>query len=149
MTEAKLASGVIQADDFIPIYLADAVGQGTWAVNTDINQYPLAFLFTNNASVTDADNFTINVYLPTGTYTLKIVGFHNTNGAIIDVDIDDTEVHSFDEYNASSGAELTSVTGVEIGSSGIHTIKFRVDGKNASSSGYKGYLTAIRFSKTA
>jgi len=126
----------------------DSIGQGTWSYGSFGGNQFLNGVFTNSAAPADGDNVSYKVYLAKGTYTLIVFGGKDTNAGIMDIDIDGTEVASFDQY---ADTQTTNVrfekTGINITSDGIKTLRFRVDGKNANSTDYiirVSYIVLIR-----
>lgn len=124
------------------------IGAGTWTFTALSGQFLSGPFF--NSSGADLDNITYNVYLAAGTYTLRLLGAQYTSSGIVDIDIDAAEVGSVDQYASSNTPNhIYTVTNISIAASGAHTIKVRVDGKNASSSGYRAALGAICLWRTA
>jgi len=68
--------------------------------------------------------------LNAGEYLLAWLAWKSTTACIQDIDLDDTEIISFDNYTASLGWHHRS-TLLTIETSGVHSIKFRTHGKNA------------------
>lgn len=121
----------------------DSIGQGTWVL-TVAASHPLNFQF-NNTSNTDLDNISYKVYLAAGTYTLRVIHYKSDSQGIVDIDIDGVEKASVDCYAAVVDYDaILSQTGIVIATSGLKTIKFRLDGKNGASSSY-----GFRFSEFA
>lgn len=73
-----------------------------------------------------------------GTYTLKLHTYKGTNAGIVDFTLDGaTLLSNVDFYDGSSGFNfLVTNTDLVIATSGLHTLRSVVDGKNASSSGF-------------
>jgi lysophospholipase L1-like esterase len=87
-----------------------------------------------------------------GMYTIGIAHRASTNRGKYDVYIDGAlqgTGGSFDGYQASLQDRHDSVSNFYIGTSGLHTIRFRMSTKHASSTGYVGSLSAIVISRTA
>jgi hypothetical protein len=126
----------------------DAVGQGTWAIaiNTGL---PFNGRFSNVSASADGDNFSLNFRCASGVYTLQFNAAKDGSWGILDIDIDDVEVGSFDLYaGVADYNNVEEVTGISLGR-GEHTLKFRIDGKNASSSDYNVFLQGIALKRTA
>lgn len=122
--------------------------QGTWVYAGDADQ--LCDGGITNSSDTDADEIVYKQYLAKGTYTLMVLTTKNTDQGILDVYIDAAEVASEDLY-AGSGSKNHEMrqAGIVVAASGLKDIKFKVDGKNGSSSGYTARLTYFAFYRTA
>lgn len=125
-----------------------SIGQGTWIIITSPDQWRYGSMY--NSSHTDGDNISFKVYLPKGTYTLWIMDATTNNEGIADVDINGTEVASFDWYSASlTNNVIKSQASIAIATTGLYTLKYRVDGKNASSSDYYVGIQQIVLWRTA
>lgn len=124
----------------------DVVGQGTWVllINTSFIYNCLFY----NSSGADADNFTVDFRCPAGTYTLRANMSKNTNRPLVDIDVDGSEEHSVDLYAALDVLNIEEVTGLVL-AEGAHTLKFRADGKNGSSSSYLFTVEGISLQRTA
>jgi len=128
-------------------WLYDSIGSGSWAPGVDPGM--MFNYFFQNTSLEDGDDFRIKCFLSAGTYTLKTIYERGGGKAIIDIYIDADEVHSIDMYGAAQKNTLDVEYNIVVASSGVKTIKFLVDGKNASSSNYYCTLNLITFSRTA
>jgi hypothetical protein len=124
---------------------ASEFGQGTWewASSSTYSYYTMWY----NTSNGDGDNLSFKVFLAKGTYILRLVTIKDTNRGILDFDLDGVEIASFDLYGAFNNVILGA--GFVVAESGLKTLKARVDGKNASSSGYFGPITMIGLFRTA
>ena len=149
----KAAAGGGGADqDTSPIYwnmittVPDVVGQGTWTITLH-GSYPYNGFLINTSN---GDNITLNFYAPAGTYELNFNNPLGSNRGIVDIDIDAVEKGSFDGYAAANNfINISQLTGIVIGTSGAHTLKFRIDGKNGSSTAYLILLSGIHLLRTA
>lgn len=126
----------------------DSIGQGTWILEGDAG-YLLNHRL-RNTTADNGDNISYKIYLVPGTYTLVV--YFTTAGAcaIADVDIDAAEVASWDLYSAAETKLVRKIqTGISIDSAGLKTLKFRADGKNASSTDYNVPIEGIMLWRTA
>jgi len=123
------------------------VVQGTWELVSNSDYFSAKGWY--NSSLNNGDEIHYNVYLAAGTYRIWLVYVRYTDRGILDIYVDDTEVASFDMYGSSSQCEITSDSGNTISTSGLKTIKLKVDGQNASSSGYHARINALIFERTA
>lgn len=112
----------------------DSMGQGNWEYVYEQYGYTEGLIY--NSSNTDGDNISYIVSLPKGTYTFILFGKTHPAYGIVDIDINDTEVASFDLYGTNTDNVRQVETGIEITESGVKTLKLRVDGKNPSASNY-------------
>ncbi len=123
-----------------------SIGQGTWAWNNGAYYF---YGFWQNSSVTDGDNFTINVPLRAGTYTLDLYCYKGSAFGIVDVYVDAVEIASFDTYDAGGTGAVMTDAGNVISATGLKAVKLQIDGKNGASSGYACSISAIVFRRTA
>jgi len=130
---------------FLPI--TRTAGSYTIAIQNTSSQM-FNFKITNNPSSANGDAFTIPFYLDAGTYTFNVMGQQDTNGAITDWQIDGSNIATGHDWYAASAAYAAVKTqaGVVVSTSGLHTLTCTVNGKNASSSGYRFHLTCFWFS---
>lgn len=95
------------------------------------------------------DEFSWDVLLKKGTWSIEFLYTKFNSGGIIHVEIDDVEVGTLDTYAASpSSNNLSSITGVSVDGSGIHNFKVVTASKNASSGGYSVIICGIRLIRT-
>lgn len=114
----------------------ERVDSGTWVIGNHNDAYYLGRFFYNSSGG-DGDSVSYETYLAAGTYTFFFLAVKAGNRGILDIDIEGTEVASFDQYDAGGGYQYyLEETGITVATSGIKTITFRVDGRNGSSSGY-------------
>lgn len=149
VTNPKLYDGVI-GEGHITIlpFMYNQIIQGTWSGVGGTEAW--GYRFFQNTSNTDGDGLNFKVYLAKGTYTLKLLGVTSDSYGIIDIDIDGTEVATDDWYSSSMVSDIVKThTDITISESGIKTVTLRVDGKNASSSGYYTKVLFITLYKTA
>lgn len=151
VTNAKLGTDLaIGGIQHIHIQFYNSIGQGTWdTACPNVNYFNVALL-NNVASSNDGDNITYKVYLPAGTYKLWFIANKGTTKGILDIDIAGTEVASFDCYKASGEAnhEFTQDS-ISIATNGLKDLKFRIDGKNASSTNYATEISGAYLERTA
>lgn len=124
----------------------DSVGAGTWSIIVDAGQ---AFNFRYGHGNFDLDNLSYKVYLAKGTYTLRVMSCLTLSAGITDFDIDGVEVASWDWYGATTYNYVNSQTGIVIATSGLKTLKMRLDGKNGSSEAYGTNISLISLWRTA
>lgn len=126
----------------------DSVGQGAWGATYNTS-YAFNGLFYNTSN-TNGDNFTINFYLPAGTYKVRIKCTKDPNRGIMKVEVGATNLGDTDLYSAVADyTYIAEYTGISITTGGLHAVKFTVNGKNASSGNHFIDPTAIEFIRTA
>lgn len=126
----------------------NSIGQGTWAIFLSASQW--FYGWWRNTSSADGDNISYEVTLEAGTYTLALLCVKAVNHGILDIDIDDTEVASFDLYAAASAYNVyNSQADISISSAGLKTLKLRVHGKNDNSTDYWVGYSYIALWRTA
>jgi len=138
-------AGVINI--FPPFYQSST--QGTWTL--DVNAiYYLNAVLKNETAAANGDNIHFNVDIPPGTYTLKLMYSSSPNAGILDIDLGGTEIASIDTYAATGTSNnILTDTGNVVSTGGILDLVLRVDGKNASSGGYKVFIGFFSLIRTA
>jgi hypothetical protein len=125
-----------------------SVGQGTWTHSVDSTHYFCQHV-NNSVAVANGDNATWKVSLPAGTYTVRIYASKGNSRGKIDVNLNGTDIITGqDWYNGATSVTYIDATGISI-SKGLQDLKITVNGKNAASSNYYVYISAIEFIKTA
>lgn len=125
-----------------------SIGAGTWSVNGSATQI-LYMAWTNQTTAADADNITYTVLVPAGTYALDVVTSKDAANGILKVDIDGAAQGTLDCYSATAVSNtILAITG-QVLTAGSHTIRLRVQSKNAGSSGYRAYFSYMALRRTA
>jgi len=114
---------------------------GSWILDISSAKYLCGNLY--NVSGEDLDSISYVIKLEEGNYSLLFQSDKATDRGIVDIDIDDVEVASFDCYGESSPNYSYIQSNILISSTGIKELKIRVDGKNILSSGYICPITFI------
>jgi hypothetical protein len=124
-----------------------AVGQGSTAANLgaaffQVNRY--------NSSNADGDNFSYDVYLPAGTWSLYVQSYADTYCAKLKVSLDGVELITQDCYNGAPLVFIFAATaGVSLAAAGIHTITFGVNGRNPlNTSFWYIFVAGFQFTRT-
>jgi hypothetical protein len=96
-------------------------------------------------------NDTISYDLPigAGTWTLDLLHLAGTNRGIYTVAVDGVTVGTVDGYNAVLSAVRGQVTGIAVATGGTHRVTLTVATKNATSTSYRGSVSAIMLTRTA
>ena len=116
----------------IVLYGYSSIVQGTWGFNGSANNC------NNAATHANGDELQHKLWLPGGTYTLSFGFNKDADFGIAKLYIDGALIATQDMYNATplSGQYLITL-GIVLTGEGVRTIRWVVDGKHASSSGYK------------
>jgi hypothetical protein len=117
---------------------------GTPGISTQIyaNQINNVMYYTTTPA--NNDEFTFNVWLEDGTYTLDAIGVTANNRGKIDWYVDGVLAISAQDWYAASLTYNVAKTGsITIIGNGMHVIKGKINGKNASSSSYYWALTEV------
>ena len=98
---------------------------------------------------TDASYLEWDIPLQSGTWTIDVVYVKSDDAGILSLSLDgDALAPEIDAYRPQAdGIEFNQVatfTGVNVATTGIHSLRIRTASKNPASSGYLGYLTWIR-----
>ncbi len=129
-------------------YLYDSVVQGTWIIAVNTSQC-MNYQFYNSSGG-DGDGLTHKVFLTAGTYTFGYLGSRSTNRGILDLTIDGSSAGTIDTYDAGGGYNYEdTITGISVATSGVKDVVIKVNGKNASSSGYVLVVTSSALWRTA
>lgn len=133
----------------------------------DINVFPTAVSHTQwNTVATDASsiygrfkdtipiaqNNEINwdVVLGAGTWSIELIHITISTAGIYTIQLDEATVGTIDGYTAATTYDVrTTVSGIVVGASGKKRLKLLMATKNASSSNYRGLLTAVQLRRTA
>lgn len=108
-----------------------AIIQGTWVFPYTTGHW--FNIFAYNSSNVDGDEINFKAYLAAGTYSIQLAYAKDTAYAISNILIDDTLALTTDHYNAGAlNNQLNSATGIIVATSGLKTIKLKVNGRNPS-----------------
>jgi len=93
--------------------------------------------YTAAGAANDGDEFYFDFDCVGGTYTLVYILWHSTFFGKVDIYIDNAPVESgYDLYSSGGAVDIHTGTGITITGDGVHTLMFKVNGKNGSSSDY-------------
>lgn len=101
---------------------------------------------------TNAQNASVSydIALGAGTYTITIVTFTDTSRGIMTVTLGGVAAGTVDTYAGSAAMLIDStLTGVVLTTTAVHTLNITMATKNASSSNYGGVVNAIHLTRTA
>jgi len=126
----------------------DSIGQGAWSWYKESN-YILNGLFVNGSNA-DGDNINYKIYLDKGTYTLLYISNTNNNYGIAGIYIDEAHIVNFDCYSTALAITVSNKqTDIVITTSGIKTLKVKINGKNQASSDYFAAIEYIALWRTS
>ena len=92
----------------------------------------------------NGDEIKFDIILKKGTYNVEVLGITDNNKGIQKIYIDDVYVGEVDWYSAATVRNVyKKVLAIEVTESKLHTIKFKIDGKNGSSSAYAALITKV------
>src|SRR5579885_3466830 len=107
----------------------------TTSVQTDTNSSGGKWVELAGNSTGDHIDFTVPG-VPAGTYQLKMEWKGLTNRGILQLSVDGTNLGSkLDQYSAGQTYPTTTFGNVTFGTTGSHTVRLTVTGKNAASKG--------------
>src|SRR3990167_1725709 len=119
-----------------------------WGVNNNASSILQSYMA--NGGTASGSYMDYRLYLYAGTYTFLIYYHTASNAGIFDVDIDGSEIASFDSYNGSTVCNNRGLpTGEKVECASRTTLKTRVDGKNALSTGYTIFIPYLALWRTA
>ncbi|CAG0996891.1 hypothetical protein METP3_03024 [Methanosarcinales archaeon] len=169
---ARLALGLVDANDRIPRLMNSAIYRSGFIGNVasgDITVVAGSFAQTNDANATDFDDLWVTqaghrynsttadldefkisgLVLNAGTYVIKVVCVKNADGGILEVLHGTTSLGTYDQYNAGTSynqiASFTYSPTTRVSAD----LRFRCNGKHASSSDYVIRTSRIQIMKTA
>jgi len=121
--------------------------QGTWGNDAVSNSITGGYMTLTNSSNTDADEIEYYISLQKGNYTVRMNYTKGGNGAIVDTYFDGNVIlASTDMYGSGYNQSTTDTFDVNI--SGTYSLKFKINGKNGASSGYKARIQSMHFMRT-
>lgn len=124
-----------------------SVGQGTFSTVAGAGYYFGGARFA--ASPANGDNFSFSFFALPGTYTLDLYLGKFSDCAILEALLDSVSLGTTDCYNASLIATIATYTGQVLSTAGSHSLTFKANGKNASSSNYNLRASAFSVTRTA
>lgn len=114
---------------------------------TTVSQIFSGFMMSSNAQ---NDEITFDVVLHAGTWEIELFYIKSSDAGIFSVQLDSVEKGTIDSYAAAPAYnQRSSITGIVISTTAEHELKLKMATKHASSSAYYGYITSIRFLRTA
>lgn len=131
--------------------------EAVWSASGAASSYQLGQRFAtykaaSAANSADGDTVDFSFAIKAGTYTLTILGLKDSDAGKTDGYIDGATSTSWtgdDWYAASATANSTFTHSVTFTVGGRHTVRLKVNGKNAASSDYRTFLTAIYLTPSA
>jgi hypothetical protein len=86
--------------------------------------------------------------LEAGNWAIEVTYVKAEDAGVMTFSLDGVDIGSVDAYAAAIEQNARApITGITVGSSGIHTLRVRTDAKNIASSNYFGYLVWLRLVK--
>lgn len=141
-----LAPWMVDIDPKMP-----ARSNNGWSVaQLDANCIYAGYKATDSA-VPATNTITWDVALAPGTWTLQVMYVKSASAGVLNFAIDGVTLGTtVDAYAAATTrSQIASITGIPISAGGRHTLVVSVPTKNASSSGFAGFLQHVRFLRTA
>jgi len=108
-------------------------------------------LWNNTSFPTSGTYIECQVPLAQGTYTMELCRVKGTSFGKVDLYIDGVKQTAtpIDFYGSTAYTIDTTITDVVVSGDGVHTVRFQMDSKNASSSGYGIGGSLFSFCKTS
>lgn len=120
------------------------------ALAVTIDAAQIGNYFARQSASANGDTFTQSVFLRAGTYTFSVEGQTNSANGLIDWSLDGTNFATGqDWYSASVTKNVVKTASVTIANDGYHTLQGKLNGKNASSTGFNMDLTKYWFKQSA
>lgn len=127
------------------VYHSDSLPVSGSAPTITINSMAVDNHYASQGSGAVGNQFTTSFNLESGTYTIKIYGLTDTDCGIISWLIDNTVVHTEQDWYSNPAALAIKTFTVNIETDGTHKLAGLVTGKNESSTGHAIKLTKISF----
>lgn len=133
------------------------VVQGTWVWTADASQTNYATITSEaagvwiNSSNANLDEYKwSNIFLSPGDYKLTLYVMKGASWGILEVLFGNTSLGTFDLYNTPATLyNQTTTMNFTISAATTADLRFRVNGKNAGSSGYAAAFSRLQIEKTA
>lgn len=126
----------------------DAIVQGAWNYATNTGYVYNGRI--ENSPANNLDEVDYKAYLSPGTYKVYCALTKANNNGLLEILIDGQSVGTYDCYASAGSSDHRAYIGsITIANGGVKTIGLRVNGKNASSSGYRLLVAAIILYRTA
>lgn len=115
----------------------------------DTAQNYSTYIYQNSPA--DTQEYTSSFMLVGGTYNLSILAVKYPDGGKFDVYIDGATVGTTQDLYAGSGTYnvVLTLSSITVTGDGYHTLKLKVNGKNASSTNYYLYCTKVWIAPSA
>lgn len=109
--------------------------------------------FDNTGAVADADEFSVDIFIPTaGTWTLSIGAPQDLDAPIVQLFLDGAQIGLAAGYDLYAPApdpdSYIGISGLVL-AAGLHRLRFLVNGANAGSASFILRVTSIEFRRTA
>lgn len=115
------------------------------ALGIDIATAYHYFTAAFQSGAANGDTFEQVFLLAAGSYTFGVDGYATNNRGIIDWYLDGLPLVIGQDWYAASGAVTVKTATVRVPTTGLHTLRGVVNGKNGSSSGFSETLTKYWF----
>lgn len=102
----------------------------------------------NAADADDGDYYEFFYNLAAGTYTLTVIFPKTTDLGIVRASLDGSSLGTQDFYAGYSENHVWEITGITVSADGNYTLRFAVDGKNASSTDYRMVIYCATMTRT-
>lgn len=112
---------------------------------TDPNQTHMMYSRQSPSATGDAREWTF--YLAAGTYIFTVVGITNTSYGIVGWTLDGAAIVTGQDWFGSSLVYnvVKTTTAISVATSGLHTLRATINGKNASSTAHEFFVTKVMF----
>lgn len=133
----------------VTLFHEDSIVLSGTALARVINTAQLYNHYAHQNPAANGDSFTQSFLLLAGQYTFRVLGMTSTDFGILDWYLDDTLMISQQDFYSVAGANNVVFNAtVTVPTSGPHTLRAVVNGKNTSSSNFFIRLTKFAFIPT-
>jgi hypothetical protein len=139
----------LQSIEFLPLTFSGFHDQSKVLNGNDllvlVQNYQMYGFEASQQPAQNGDSFQQTFELAAGNYDFNVLGIVGVDKALVDFYIDNVLIGSIDWYNSSNIYNTKKILPAIAISDGQHVLKAVVNGKNASSTGYKLNLTKFWF----
>ena len=111
---------------------------GAQTRNQGSSQFGGGWTQTNN----NGNSVSWDVLIDSGTWAIDVIYSRQSSSGILDVSLGGSSVGTIDMYGVA-GNVVGTISGIAVAAAGYYDLTAAVNGKNASSTGYRKYLELI------
>lgn len=145
---AAASSGSYPDVVYVDPIMTPSANNGWTTITNDANCLYSGYKEVDSAAVT-TNSITFDVSLAAGTWNVETMFVKSAAGGILTLTMDATSLGTVDTHSAALSRNNLATKQATIATAGTHSLIYTIPTKNASSSGYGGFLQRIKLLKTA